>query len=163
MGKDFCICKALFGQSAKELYTPLIVAAIAQFFFGFLWYGILMRNPYCRAVATDKGVKAVAFIKQIYATPVAVFTSLITGIFRAAAIVSIVHHAASYQADAKSSLCIYSQAATAVWLVAQLPSLEDAFYAQRPLTLIVLSAGFNLGCALIASLVLFFGANNKLF
>lgn len=155
---EFCICRALFGKSTQQLATPLAAATVAQFIFGAIWFSLIVRNVYCRSLSVDKGVKAVAFIRQLYPVTWAFFTSLATGLFRAAAIVSIVYHATQYQASAGDSLCIFAQAGAAVWILCGIVAFEEALYAQRPLSLIIVSNAHNLGCCMVAAVVLFFAS-----
>ena len=156
-----CICTLLFGATASKLALPIALAVVAQWLFGFLWFGLIMKNPYMRSMAVDKGVKAAAFIRQLYPMPVMVVSTLAAGLARAAGIVAVMNHATSQNAKA-SSLCMYSQAATAVWLLMAVPSIECSLWAQRPTTLMVVTNGFNLGCALLAAVVLYFSAAYKL-
>lgn len=152
----FCICQALFGASADKLWGPLLAATLVQFFWSFIWYSLIAHNAYVRSVAVDKGVKAAAFIKQRYSMAAACFNSLITGLFRAAAIFSVIHHVGPKVLASQCQLCIYAQAGLAVWLVQVLPAIEESLYAQRPLSLILVHAGNSLGCVLLAATTLAF-------
>jgi hypothetical protein len=103
----------------------------------------------------DKGVKAVAFIKQRYDTYSCIAASIVADFFRAAAIM-IVMNFVLQATKGQTSLCLQSQAAVAVWLAEALPAIEGAFYAQRPIGFIAVNVAYSLGTALIAATSLFF-------
>lgn len=156
MSSSFCICEALFGASIDTLWAPLLVATLVQYFWGFIWYHVITHVPYMRSIAVDKGVKQVTSIKMRYSMNYAMALSLIAALFRAAAIISVIHHVGPKVLASSCKFCVYSQVGFAVTLVQASLMGEDAIYAQRPFSLIVINGLYILGCSLLASTTLAF-------
>ena len=135
------------------------MATVAQFVFGFAWYGIIANKPYLRSIAVDKGVKAAGYIRRIHAMWQCMLSSIVAGVFRAAAVLAIVHHV-SLQTKAPCTLCMYSQAGAAVFILNFVQVFEEHSYSQRPWTLIVVNAGYRLGTALVAALAVYFAKSS---
>ena len=144
-GSD-CICSKLFKNVE---WGEIIVAALAQHLLGFLWYGSIFTSVYQYYSAADKGVKRVEHIIQRYGMSLCSIATVLSGVIRALVIVGIA------KALDVSSICGLHEIALFVALIAFVNE-HHSFWAQRPLGLILVNAGYELAAALVGATVLFY-------
>jgi hypothetical protein len=128
-----CITK--IGDILANNATGLVIAAIAQVCFGFLYYGLFLAGPWTRAIAVDKGVKQLEYMKFRYSSLLCFLSSFAVGALRAAAVVAVM----TLLGEKYVSLCMYQQAALFLSVVSQ-TNIQSAFWCQRPWALIVIDA-----------------------
>lgn len=139
-----CICTKLFGGVDN---THIAIAALAQVAWASLWYSYICSSLRGYYLAADKGVKRLEHVPRRFDSWVCTVATFAAAVVRAFAIVAFVNLLRL------TTLSEYVQAATLVTMVV-LIATHHAFWAQRPLCLLVINALYEAKAAIFAAVVL---------
>lgn len=135
----------------SALDNPKIALLIfAQFFFMSIYYGPLFGKRWTNALTRDKGLKRhELWVLGRYSFFICSFGALACNGIRTLAIEGFVTLIGAF------TLCMYQQIALFVWMVG-LISVDHNFWAQKPLSVILINQGADLSCALLSATLSFY-------
>ena len=148
-----CICTKLLGKVDN---THIAIAALAQVAWAYLWYSYICSSLRAYYLAADKGVKRLEHVPRRFDSWFCTAITFAAAIVRGLAIVAFVNLLGL------STLSEYIQAATMVTMVV-LVATHHAFWAQRPLCLLVINALYEAKAAVFGAIVLHTLAGAKIF
>lgn len=130
---------------------PYYVAAgaAAQYVFGLIWFGFIVKEIHGYYYAADKGVRRPEHAVHRYPQCVVALVTLLCAAARSVLVLTIV---ATYRA---TTIQEYQRAAVAAAAVMSI-GVFKYFAAQRPFQLVVTECGYETLCCMIAAVVPFY-------
>jgi hypothetical protein len=144
------ICALLF---ANVNWFAVIAAAVAQHFFSYFYYAMVISEPFSRLMARDKGVTGIMQCVMRYTMWKCVLISFLASICRALFIVGALNML-KLDVDANCAVCAYIDAGLLVSAVTLIANHME-FWSQRHLGLQSLEVIGDVLSAVLASLVLY--------
>lgn len=145
------LCAVLF---AGVDWSHILVAALAQHFFSYLYYGALIDKLWVRLHARDKGVRDIEAIVVRYSMLKSVFISFAASVARALFIVATLN-LLQLRRDAKCQMCAFLDAGLLVSAVS-LIGYHNELWGQRALLIQLLDVSGDTLSALIGAFVLYY-------